>query len=122
MKNVVRNTTISLLLLVFTACVSTRDPNLVAVRKNGDDKLNCKALGLEYKSNTEIASAKVKSNRKHDRKELWYGIFIWPGLMDFKNADGIEANSMLDRNIEIKNIAVSKSCDVKSWPAQPARY
>jgi hypothetical protein len=122
MKNTMKLVTLLTLATITAACVSTREPILAIAKQDGDEKLNCQSIAVEYKSNTTSAAAKIKTNRKHDRKELWYGLLIWPGLMDFRNADGHEANALLDRNIRLKEIAISKTCDVKSWPAQPARY
>jgi hypothetical protein len=121
-KIIFKNIALLVSISLVAACVSTRDANPVAMQKDGDLKTDCKTLTVEYKSNSEAAAGKIKSNRKHDRKELWYGIFIWPGLMDFKNADGVEGNALLDRNARIKEIAASKKCDVKDWPVQPVRY
>jgi len=32
-------------------------------------------------------------------------ILVWPGLFDLKNADGNEANALLDRNIFLRGVA-----------------
>jgi hypothetical protein len=78
---------------------------------------------LEYKTNAEVAQKKIAKNRSDDRRELLLGIMVWPGLFDLKNADGNEANALLDRNIYLRELAKNKSCpEVEAWPEQPARY
>jgi hypothetical protein len=71
-----------------------------------------------------VTAAKIKKNDDDDDvQDVMVGFFIWPGLADFKNADGIEGNALLDRNIRLKNIAIEKKCDfLASLPVQPVRY
>jgi hypothetical protein len=116
-------TVIALALLVLTGCVHARDPQLVAMKQEGDTPLTCQQIALEYKSNTEVAQSKIAKNRSNDRRELLLGILVWPGLFDLKNADGNEGNALLDRNIYLRELAKSKSCTaIESWPEQPQRY
>lgn len=110
-----------LVIITLSACVYTRDPVFTVTKQEGDTELTCKNLALEYKSNNQVAAEKIRSNRKHDRKELWW-LLVWPGLLDFKNADGAEANSLLDRNIRLLAIAKDKNCNTSSWPTEPGRY
>jgi hypothetical protein len=35
-------------------------------------------------------------------------VLVWPGLADFKNADGVEGNALLDRNIYLLALAKEK--------------
>ncbi len=77
---------------------------------------------MEYRTNTDIATNKISKNRSKDGQDILLGFFIWPGLADFKNADGNEANALLDRNIYLKRVAQDKGCDVVSYPPQPERY
>jgi len=110
-------------LLVLGGCVQARDPQLLAMKQAGDSALTCEQIAVEYKSNTEVAQNKITKNRANDRRELLLGIFVWPGLFDLKNADGNEANALLDRNIYLREIAKGKSCAaMESWPGQPERY
>ena len=111
-----------LLVMFLGGCVAARDPQLVAVKQSGDSGLSCEQMATEYKSNTEVAANKIAKNRSNDTKELLLAIFIWPGLMDMKNADGNEGNALLDRNIYLLELAKNKSCTIASWPEQPKRY
>ena len=110
------------ILFSVAACVETRDPNPVSTQKNIDQSLSCSDMGTEYASNTEIAANKIKKNESDDTQDILLGALIWPGLADFKNADGIEGNALLDRNIHLRQIAIGKGCDITTWPEQPKRY
>jgi hypothetical protein len=57
------------------------------------------------KANTEVAQSKIVKNHANDRWEFSLGILVWPGLFDLKNADGNEANALLDRNIFLRGVA-----------------
>jgi len=110
-------------LMILGGCVQARDPQLLAMKQAGDNSLTCEQIAVEYRSNTEVAQNKIIKNRANDRRELLLRILIWPGLFDLKNADGNEANALLDRNIYLREIAKGKSCaTVKAWPGQPERY
>jgi len=109
--------------LLLTGCANTRDPRAISAINPGDDSIACDQIATEYSSNTESAAAKIKKNDDDDVQDLVVGLFIWPGLVDVKNADGTEGNALLDRNIRLKNIAIGKKCiEVASLPVQPARY
>ena len=110
-------------LAFLSGCVTARDPQLVPMKQATDSSMTCEEMATEYKSNTEVAHSKIEKNRSNDRRELLLGIFVWPGLMDMKNADGNEGNALLDRNVYLLELAKSKSCaSVNSWPEQPKRY
>jgi hypothetical protein len=80
-------------------------------------------MGVEYRANTEIAAAKIEKNENSDTRDFWLGVFVWPGLMDLQNADGNEGNALLDRNVFLRSMAKTKSCEgTDTWPAQPKRY
>lgn len=112
-----------LLLAVFlTGCVSARVATLTPVQQASDGQLNCEQMEREYKTNTEIADAKIAKNENADTRDFWLGVLVWPGLMDLQNADGNEGNALLDRNIFLRELAKSKACGVERWPAQPKRY
>jgi len=113
-----------LLAMMFVAgCVHARVANIQPVQRPNDQQLTCDQMALEYKSNTEIAAAKIEKNENADTRDFWLGVFVWPGLMDLENADGNEGNALLDRNIFLRELAKSKSCDgIQSWPVQPKRY
>ncbi len=109
--------------LLLTGCANTRDPNTVSSLQPTDFEMNCSQILTEYNSNTESAAAKIKKNDDDDVQDALVGFFIWPGLADFKNADGIEGKALLDRNIRLKNIAIERQCDfLASLPVQPTRY
>lgn len=111
------------LFLFLTGCANTRDPQSISTFKTNDNKISCDEIITEYKSNTEIAAAKIKKNDDDDVQDVVVGFLIWPGLADFKNADGTEGNALLDRNIRLKNIALKNGCDgVSNMPNQPNRY
>ena len=114
---------LALLLLILGGCVQARDPQLVATKQSGDSSLTCEQIAAEYRANTELAQSKIAKNRANDNRELLLAIFVWPGLIDLKNADGNEANALLDRNIFLRGVAQGKSCvGVETWPGQPERY
>ena len=107
--------------LLIAACVPAR----VAQQLSGSTGKHvcCEQITIEYKSNTGIADGKIANNRRADKRELWLGILVWPGLMDLQNADGNEGNALLDRNVYLREVAKDKSCNgVDSWPTQPKRY
>ena len=109
--------------LLLTGCANTRDPQTVSALQPNDIEIDCTQILTEYNSNTESADAKIKKNDADDVQDVVIGLFVWPGLADFKNADGIEGNALLDRNIKLKNIAIEKKCDfLASLPEQPIRY
>ncbi len=109
-------------IIVISACVQTRDPNVVSIKQAKDEIMDCRGIEVEYKTNTEIATNKISKNNSDDGRDILLGVFVWPGLADFKNADGIEGNALLDRNIYLRELSLSKKCDIRSWPAQPTRY
>lgn len=114
---------LALSLLILGGCVQARDPQLVAMKQGGDSTLTCEQIAVEYKANTEVAQSKIAKNQANDRWELFLGILVWPGLFDLKNADGNEANALLDRNIFLRGVAQGKSCvGLETWPGQPERY
>jgi len=116
-------TKLALSFLLLAGCVQARDPQLVAMKQGGDSALTCDQIAVEYKANTDVAQSKIAKNRADDTRELFLGILVWPGLFDLKNADGNEANALLDRNIFLRGLAKGKSCPgMETWPGQPERY
>ena len=112
-----------LLTLLVAGCVHPRVASLTPVQSTNDGQLTCDQMALEYKTNTEIAVAKIEKNENSDTRDFWLGVFVWPGLMDLQNADGNEGNALLDRNIYLRELSKSRSCDnPQSWPVQPKRY
>lgn len=109
--------------VLLTGCVQTRVATLTPVQQPSDGQLTCEQVAREYRTNTEIAGAKIAKNESSDTRDFWLGVLVWPGLMDLQNADGNEGNALLDRNIVLRELARSKSCaGVDNWPAQPKRY
>ena len=111
-----------LLSLLVIACVQTRAPQLMAMKQANDGTLTCDQLAVEYKTNTEVATKKIATNKTADVHDFWVGFLVWPGLADFQNADGNEGNALLDRNVYLLELAKDKKCTVDTWPAQPERY
>lgn len=103
-------------------CVETRDPHVVDMINSADASLSCQAIETEYKANTQVAEYKISKNNSDDGQDILLGFFIWPGLADFKNADGTEGNGLLDRNVYLHKVTVEKGCDLTAWPTQPTRY
>ena len=114
---------LALISLLVTACVPARVAQPIPMKQSTDMDMTCEQIAIEYKSNTEAAAAKIASNRRRDKRELWLGILVWPGLMDLQNADGYEGNALLERNIYLREVAKNMNCNgVDSWPTQPVRY
>ncbi|MCZ4279654.1 hypothetical protein O4H49_02615 [Kiloniella laminariae] len=108
--------------LLVAACAETRDPQVVSIKQADDKSLTCQDIQTEYKTNTEVAASKISKNNSDDTQDIIVGGLIWPGLADFKNADGIEGNALLDRNVFLRELASSNGCEVAAWPLQPVRY
>ena len=109
-------------MLFISGCAETREPIPIEVKHEDDKNLTCEQIAVEYKSNTTIAAEKIKKNNSDDGKDVLLGILIFPTMADFKNADGIEGNALLDRNTYLKEIALQKGCDISNLPEQPERY
>lgn len=115
-------------IVIFMACVllsncaHTRDPFPVQTVQSGDETLTCEQIRTEYCTSVEIAAAKIEKNQSNDVNDVLLFTFIWPGLADFKNADGTEGNALLDRCIHLKNLAIQKGCKLEDYPAPPERY
>jgi len=110
------------LAFLFTGCANTRDPNPVMMKQANDLNLVCHEITVAYESNTEVATSKIDKNNGDDVQDVIVGALIWPGLADFKNADGIEGNALLDRNVRLLAIANKIDCDTSDYPPQPVRY
>jgi hypothetical protein len=108
---------------MLAGCVQGRPPRPVAIQQPADDQLTCKQIDLEYRDNTMAAEQKIEKNRSSDIEEIFAALLIWPGLVDSQNADGVEANHLLERNLRLREIAQEKNCaGVTQWPPQPERY
>lgn len=108
--------------LFLASCANTRDPLCVTMIQAHDNEMNCELLLAEYRTNTLVAGDKIAKNNEDDVQDVVVGALIWPGLADFKNADGIEGNALLDRNVRLLEIAKMNSCDTSDYPPQPVRY
>jgi hypothetical protein len=109
--------------LMLSGCVQTRMPQPVVIKQITDAALTCQTIANEYKTNTEVALSKISKNNSSDVEDILVAIFIWPGLVDGQNADGMEGNALLDRNIYLRKIARDKNCPgMETWPPQPERY
>ena len=108
--------------MIFTGCANTRDPNPIMMKQQNDLNLVCHEIAVAYKSNTKVATAKIAKNNGDDIQDAIIGTLVWPGLADFKNADGIEGNALLDRNIRLLELAKRIDCDTTEFPPQPERY
>lgn len=107
---------------LLTACANTRDPQVIKLNNDNDFKLSCSEIETEYNSNTFIATAKIAKNNDDDVQDVAVGLFVWPGLADFKNADGTEGNALLDRNIRLLELAKKNGCETAAYMPQPIRY
>jgi hypothetical protein len=107
--------------LALSACAG-RTPEPTTVAFETDQIQECTTLENEVRSNASIAQAKIASNKSQDGGDIAVSvvsvIFFLPGLflLDTKNADGVEGNALLDRNERLKQIALSKGCDVSHYP------
>ena len=116
-------TIMALSALLIIGCVQSRAPQPIAFKQAQDAALNCAQIAIEYKTNSEVALAKISKNRSGDTQDILVGFLIWPGLADFQNADGTEGNALLDRNVYLREIAKQKGCKgMEHWPLQPERY
>ena len=114
---------LAIIAFLLPACVKARIPQPMTIRQPTDQGMTCDQMMIEYKTNTEVAAAKIAKNNSDDTKEMWLGILVWPGLFDMQNADGTEGNAMLDRNVYLKETARNMKCQgVEAWPGQPERY
>ena len=114
--------TVAITLMILAGCANTRDPNPIQMQQQDDLNLVCNEITVAYVSNTEVATAKIAKNDSDDVQDVVVGALIWPGLADFKNADGIEGNAILDRNIRLLELAKRIDCDITNFPLQPVRY
>jgi hypothetical protein len=108
--------------LILGACANTRDPNPISMKVAGDYELTCSHIVAEYKANTSAAAAKISKNNSDDDRDILIGVLVWPGLADFKNADGVEGNALLDRNAYLLALAQEKKYETSALPSQPSRY
>jgi hypothetical protein len=92
------------------------------MKTSEDNAMTCDQILAEYRANTDAASYKISKNKSDDGQDILLGVFIWPGLADFKNADGIEGNALLDRNLYLRQLAKTKNCNFINAPDQPSRY
>lgn len=109
-------------ILALTACVNARDPELVRIKQPADTLSSCDILFAHYVENTERARIKITDNNYSDIRDTFVGWMVWPGLPDYKNADGKEGNALLDRNIYLKSLGERKWCKTYDWPEQPGRW
>lgn len=121
-----RRIALAITLVAVSACAG-RSPEPTTVAYETDNIQECSTLEYEVRANASTAQAKISSNKSQDGGDIAVGvvsvIFFLPGLflMDTKNADGVEGNALLDRNERLKQIALSKGCDVSGYPIV-ARY
>lgn len=104
------------------SCANHRDPDPCPMKLQTDSEMDCDQLVAEYIANTTAATNKIAKNKSGDGKDVLLGVLVWPGLADFKNADGTEGNALLDRNLYLLQLAKTKNCDVRILPKQPDRY
>lgn len=107
---------------LFTGCANTRNPNPCLMKQGSDNGMKCEQIIAEYNANTDAAEYKISKNESDDKQDILLGLLIWPGLADFKNADGTEGNALLDRNIYLRELCKTKDCDISNLPSQPSRY
>lgn len=121
MNNSIRCLTASVALLALAGCAG-RTPNPTTVSYGTDSIQSCQTLESEVRSNAATAQAKITSNQSRDAGDgaIAVGsILLFPPAllaMDLSNADGVEGNALLDRNERLKQIAITKGCDVSHYP------
>ena len=79
--------------------------------------MTCEQIAIEYKANTEVAANRISKNRLDDTHDIIVGFLAWPGLADFRNADGNEGNALLDRNICL--LRLPRLSRVAVWSSDP---
>ncbi len=109
-------------IMLLSSCANTRDPQPINLVQDRDTQMECELILAEYRTNTLVAGDKIEKNNADDVQDVIVGALIWPGLADFKNADGIEGNALLDRNVRLQQIANMRGCDISEYPSQPIRY
>ena len=109
-------------IMLLSSCANTRDPQPINLVQDKDTQMECELILAEYRTNTLVAGDKIEKNNADDVQDVIVGALIWPGLADFKNADGIEGNALLDRNVRLQQIANRRGCDISEYPSQPTRY
>ena len=113
-------------LLALTACAG-READLAVLAQTGDHDKSCQQLAGEVHSLAAAARHKIDRNHGRDAADLVLGelgtLLWWPAwlALDVKNADGEEANSMIDRIDYLRDVAEGKGCPISDWP-QIARY
>jgi hypothetical protein len=111
-----------ILSVICISCANTREPAPISMKSSSDESMTCSQIFAEYRANTDAAAYKISKNKSNDGQDVLLVLFVWPGLADFKNADGVEGNALLDRNLYLRQLADSKGCDISTLPAQPMRY
>src|SRR5882724_1737638 len=73
-----------LFLLSLSACVPARVAQPIQMRQTADSSITCDQMAVEYKTNTEIAGAKIAKNNEMTRGN--YGLVSWfgPGCLTYK--------------------------------------
>lgn len=122
MNKVLVLSSVLLFLLGLVGCANTRDPKPCLMKNQTDNEMLCEEILAEYEANTASATSKISKNKSDDGRDFIIGLLVWPGLADFKNADGIEGNALLDRNIYLKELAQIKRCDLNHFSGQPKKY
>jgi len=109
-------------IMSLTACALPRAPSPIQIVLLNDPELSCPEIQFEYRANTQAATAKILKNILSDQMESEQGCLVWPKLPDYKNADGLEGNALLHRNIRLRKLAETQDCNVSSYPEQPPHY
>ena len=113
-------------LLALTPC-AFREAELAVLAQTGDQDKFCQQLAGELHSLAAAARHKIDHNHGRDAADPVLGalgtLLWWPAwlALDVKNADGEEANSMIDRIDYLLDVAEGKGCPISDWP-QIARY
>lgn len=112
----------ALVFVLLLAGCAGRDANLIPLSQTGDNDKSCAELHNEVTTLAAAAGRKIDANKERDGGDVALGVvgalLFWPALfaMDVKNADGKEANNLIDRMEYLRGIGNQKDCDTAAWP------
>jgi hypothetical protein len=97
------------LALVFFCGCAGREPNTEASHQLGDYDRTCESLRLEIAQNEVVINEKLKKDKsKFWTNTAWF--IVLPFVMDVKEAEKVEAESLQRRNEYLKILMTEKRC------------